>query len=232
MSLLDSLRPQDSLTETVSGLIMMLSITLAAGVATNAGRDGAGTLVLAVVGCNVAWGIIDATLYMMSSMFDRRRKIRLAHAIRAAPSETAALAAIRRELDPYLQSVTRVEDREQLYRSISVVMAHGSLDPAGARREDFVGALAVFCLVIAATVPAVLPFLVIGDPWHAMRVSNVLLVGLLFIAWLPLGAVCRPQSLASRSRAHESRIGAGRGRDRPRRLTGRIAVSRAPRRPS
>ena len=182
MSLFDSLKPQDSLTETVSGLIMMLSITLAAGVATNVGRDGAGTLVLAAVGCNVAWGIIDATLYMMSSMFDRRRKIRLAHAIRAAPSETAALAAIRRELDPYLQSVTRVEDREQLYRSISVVLAHGSPDPAGARREDLVGALAVFCLVIAATVPAVLPFLVIGDPLHAMRVSNVLLVGLLFIA--------------------------------------------------
>jgi VIT1/CCC1 family predicted Fe2+/Mn2+ transporter len=181
MSLLDSLKPQDSLTETVSGLIMMLSITLAAGVATDVGRDGAGTLILAAVGCNVAWGIIDATLYMMSSIFDRRRKVRLAHAIRAAPSEAAALVAIRRELDPYLQSVTRVEDREQLYRSISVVLAHGTLDPAGARREDLLGALAVFCLVIAATVPAVLPFLVISDPWHAMRVSNVLLVGLLFI---------------------------------------------------
>ena len=42
------------------------------------------------------------------------------------------------------------------------------------------GAIEIFCLVFATALPAVLPLLVIGDPWLALRLSNLLVVGLLF----------------------------------------------------
>jgi hypothetical protein len=51
-------------------------------------------------------------------------------------------------------------------------------------RDDWKTALAVFVLVSATALPAALPFLVIADPHLALRVSNGLLVGLLFlIGW-------------------------------------------------
>ncbi len=135
----------------------------------------------AAVGCNIAWGIIDAVFYIMSNIFVRGRRGRLIRAVSAAPDEAVALATIRRELDPDLQSVARPEDREQLYRSIHALLANGKPGRTGVTRDDLVGAIIVFCLVLATTLPAVVPFLVIGDPWLALRVSNLLLIGLLFI---------------------------------------------------
>jgi VIT1/CCC1 family predicted Fe2+/Mn2+ transporter len=53
---------------------------------------------------------------------------------------------------------------------------------AGLTRGDVVGALAVFLLVCATTLPAVLPFLFVSNDWLALRISNFLLVALLFLA--------------------------------------------------
>jgi len=47
---------------------------------------------------------------------------------------------------------------------------------------DFKGALASFWLVFFGSIPAALPFLVIDDAWIALRVSNAILLGLLFLA--------------------------------------------------
>ncbi len=40
------------------------------------------------------------------------------------------------------------------------------------------GAIEVFCIAIAASLPAVLPLLLIDHPWLALRISNLLVVGL------------------------------------------------------
>jgi len=181
VSPLRHLEPSESLTEIVAGLIMVLTFTLAASVVSGGGEDGARAALLGAIGCNTAWGIIDAVLYMMDTVFTRKRRARLARAIASVPDEPAALAAIRRELDPSLESVTSVEDREQLYQRIRNTLLDGRL-PArtGLRREDVIGAIAVFCLTLAAALPAVLPLLLINPPTLALRVSNLLVVGLLF----------------------------------------------------
>jgi VIT1/CCC1 family predicted Fe2+/Mn2+ transporter len=179
--LVGHLNPDESLGEILAGLIMVLTFTLAAGVVTRGGQEGVRTLLFAAVGCNVAWGIIDAVFYILTNAFVRSRRARLIRAISAAPDEVAALATIRRELDPDLQAITRPEDREQLYRSIHILLANGKPLRTGVTRDDLLGALAVFCLVLATTLPAALPFLVIGDPWLALRISNLLLISLLFI---------------------------------------------------
>jgi VIT1/CCC1 family predicted Fe2+/Mn2+ transporter len=159
VSPLSYLKPSESLTEIVAGLIMVLTFTLAASVLSGGGQDAARTALLGAIGCNAAWGIIDGVFYMM-----------------------AALATIRSELDPYLASVTQVDDREQLYRSIRNSLAHRQLPRrAGLVRDDLMGAFGVFCIVLTATLPAVLPLALIHDPWLALRVSNLLVVGLLFV---------------------------------------------------
>jgi VIT1/CCC1 family predicted Fe2+/Mn2+ transporter len=50
--------------------------------------------------------------------------------------------------------------------------------------DDAWSALAVFWLVFLTALPPVLPFLVISTPHVAMRVSNAILIGLLFyVGW-------------------------------------------------
>jgi len=183
MRSLSYLKPSESLTEVVSGLIMVLTFTLGASVLSGGGADGARAALVGAIGCNIAWGIIDGVLYMMAGTFDRNRGLRFRRAIASAADEAAALAAIRGELDPYLASVTQVEDREQLYRSIRNVLAQRRLPPhTGLVRDDLMGAIEIFCLVVATALPAVLPLLVIDNPWLALRLSNLLVVGLLFVA--------------------------------------------------
>src|SRR5262245_66124857 len=106
---------------------MVLTFTLAASIVTGGGHDAARAALLGAIGCNVAWGIIDAVLYIMDSVFVRNRRVRLAHAIASVPDEPAAMAAIQHELDPYLASVTLPEHREQLYRHIRNTLPHGLL---------------------------------------------------------------------------------------------------------
>ena len=156
---------------------------MAAGVATRSGdEDGVHTVLLAAIGCNLAWGIIDAVFYVMTNAFVRRRRARLFRAVSAAASEDAALATIRHELDPELEAITRPEDRERLYRDIHVLLANGKPLRTGVTLcDDLIGALIIFCLVFATTLPAVLPFLFVRDPWLALRISNLFLLGCVFI---------------------------------------------------
>jgi VIT1/CCC1 family predicted Fe2+/Mn2+ transporter len=181
VSLAGHLAPDESLGEVLAGLVMVLTFTLAAGVATRGGQDGVRTLLFAAVGCNLAWGIIDAVFYVMTRAFVRRRHARLIRSVRAAPNEAAAVGTIRRELEPDLHAIALPADREQLYRSIYVLLANGTPVPTGVAREDLIGALAILCLVFVTTLPAVLPFVFIRDAWLALRISNLLLIGCLFI---------------------------------------------------
>jgi hypothetical protein len=176
------LRPSESLSEIVAALIVVLTFTLAASVVSS-GEEGARAALLGAIGCNAAWGIIDAVLYLMTCAFDRNRHLRFARAVASAPDEAAALATIRHELEPALAPVTTSEDRDQLYRSILNSLAHGKLPHrTGLTRDDVVGAIGVVCVALAASLTAVLPLLFFFDqPRLALRVSNLLVVVLLFI---------------------------------------------------
>ena len=61
------LEPVERLSEILFGLIMALTIIGAVSVAT-ADRFQIRTMVIAALGCNVAWGIIDAGMYLMTRL--------------------------------------------------------------------------------------------------------------------------------------------------------------------
>lgn len=171
------LDPPDILGEILFGLIMVLTFTLGAAIASGYERG----LIVAAIGGNVAWGVIDAVLVVMGSRYARHRHGRLVRAIRSARDEESALAAIRDEFESGVDVESRPEDRELLYRSIHTVFAHARPRRMALGKDDWLTALSVFVLVVAPALPAVLPFLVVENPHHALRVSNALLVGLLFV---------------------------------------------------
>jgi hypothetical protein len=175
------LERQDILSEVLFGLIMVLTFTLGASVAAGEDAEWGRTLILGAIGCNIAWGVIDAAFYLMGELYKRSRKARLLRALQASGSETAGLASIRHELDPQLEAIASVEDRERFYRGVYRILEQADPKPTRIQRADLFAALAVFILVAGTAIPAAVPFIFVDDPWVALRISNAILIGLLFL---------------------------------------------------
>lgn len=181
------LDPASSLGEILFGLIMTLTFTLSAGIIVeDEGRAGARQLLIAVIGCNLAWGIIDGALYLVGQWFDRSRQRRIAHAVRGASDERSAMALIADEFDELLDNVTSAAERETLYARIATNIRAGSSKAIPIGKADIMGAVTSFWLVVISSVPAAIPFLLFDNARFALRISNAVLLGLLFVtgyAW-------------------------------------------------
>ncbi len=171
----------DALAEILFGLIMVLTFTLAAGFVASEGAAGVREILTAAIGCNLAWGLIDAAMYVMSSAMHRGRRRRFAAAIRAAPDEAARMRVVEAEIGDDLGSLPNPAEREALFNSIARIAQNARATPLRLARTDWMGAWNCFYLVAGTTIPAILPFLIIrDDPFLALRVSNHVLALLLF----------------------------------------------------
>ncbi len=172
------LEPVERLSEILFGLIMALTITGAISVAT-AERFEIRTMLFAALGCNLAWGIIDAGMYLMARLGERGRNAVLARAVRATADRDAAHRIIADELPPLFVSTVNPAQLELVREKINKMSA-SDVHPRLTGR-DWRGALGVCILVILSTFPVVIPFIVIQDTRLALRISNVLAVILLFV---------------------------------------------------
>ena len=176
------LDPATSLAEIMFGLIMTLTFTLGAGIIIqDEGREGARQLLIAVIGCNVAWGIIDGALYIMNEMFGRGRIRRLTQAVQATRDDRDAVTVVAGELDGLIEEISDRSEREALYLRIATHLRSRSSASTGIEKADVMGAFASFWLVTLTSVPAAIPFLFIDDAFLALRISNAILLGLLFV---------------------------------------------------
>ena len=176
------LDPGSHMGEILFGLIMTLTFTLAAGIVIQEeGRAGAREMLIGILGCNLAWGIIDGVLYVLGQVFERGRVRRIGFNLRQAH--------IRRRSAPDGRGRagrdTRAGDRRAHAAAPVPVQSLSTSEarlpaPNRVRREDLMGGLAAGWLVFACSFPAVLPFLFLDDPRLALRVSNAILLGLLF----------------------------------------------------
>jgi hypothetical protein len=176
----DLLSPGTRLGEMLFGLIMTLTFTLGAGAFFGGAEGASRDLLIATIGCNIAWGIIDAALMLFNTVFDRSRLARLGTAIAATSNDAAAIGIVASELDEMLVPITAPDQLDTLYRDIVEHVRTSPRQSPRLKATDFYAALGVFLLVFAASVPAALPFLLIDDPWIALRASNALLIGILF----------------------------------------------------
>src|SRR6478672_7118561 len=69
------LGPSERIGEALFGLIMVLTFTGSLSVA-DAGRDDVRAMLIGALGCNIAWGIIDAVFYLMGCLADKGDSIR------------------------------------------------------------------------------------------------------------------------------------------------------------
>jgi hypothetical protein len=177
------LDPATRMGEVLFGLIMTLTFTLGAGLTIQEeGREGARQLLIATIGCNIAWGVIDGVFFMLGQLFERGRRRRIVQLVRGTALDGDAKALVAGELDDVIGKVMTPEERHVLYGRIVQQIRSGEMPPNLITRADVMGGVASFWLVFFASLPAAIPFMFIDDAFVALRVSNAILLGLLFWA--------------------------------------------------
>jgi hypothetical protein len=173
------LDPDESLGEILFGLIMALTFTLGARLLAQRDVDPH-EMVGGMLGCNVAWGIIDAALYLLGSVFNRNRRIQFARRLRATASEAEAIDAIRAEFGLEGEPLASEGDRTAFYKIVLEALRRTETKRARLRGTDFAAAAAIAVLVSLTAVPGVLPFLFLDDGHLALRAANAIQLCLLF----------------------------------------------------
>ena len=82
------LDPIDRNSEILFGLFMVLTFTGTLSAAT-AGREDVRIMLLAAIGCNAAWGIVDGVMQILRCLVERGRKDTLVREVRAAAAPEA-----------------------------------------------------------------------------------------------------------------------------------------------
>jgi VIT1/CCC1 family predicted Fe2+/Mn2+ transporter len=169
------LDPIDRLTEVMFGLLMALTFTGTASVTIGQGGTVNGIL-LAAIGCNIAWGIVDAMVYTLSTVTERARGRARVLAIRQAGA-----AESRRMVRDLLPGTAGEDMAEADVATIAGLIRDRPLPPPRRLdRSDARAAGMIFLMVTSATWPPILPFLLVGDVHLAMRLSNLIAVAMLF----------------------------------------------------
>ena len=178
------LDPMERISEVLFGLIMVLSFTCSFSVA-DAGRSEVRKMLIGALGCNLAWGIIDAVFYLMGCLSERGHNILALRAVHKATDRVEAHRIIADALPPSLASVLTEAEfaamRETLIR-LPEPPAHPRLS-----RHDWLAAFGVFLVVFLSTFPVVTPFIFIHEARLALRVSNGIAIAMLFMSGYAFG---------------------------------------------
>lgn len=172
------LDPIDRISEILFGLVMALTITCSFSVG-GGGRTEVHQMLIGALGCNVAWGAIDAVLHWLACFHAHGQKIVALRAVRDAENPEKAYSVIVEALPPLIASVmTPVE-----FEAIRQKLRDSPEPPQRPRltKDEWLGGLGVFLLVVISTLPLVLPFVFVHDPTRALRISNGIAVLLLFL---------------------------------------------------
>jgi VIT family len=176
------LNPIDRNAEILFGLFMVLTFTGTLSAAT-AGREEVRTMLVAAIGCNAAWGLVDGVMYILRNLVTRGRRATLVREVRAAsPDDGHRLIA---DEMGELSSPMTAHQFEHLRQWMLELPASASLPPR-VLASDVKAACGVFVLVFMSTFPVVLPFMFVDELRLAMRLSSLIAISMMFLcgyAW-------------------------------------------------
>jgi hypothetical protein len=178
------LNPVSRVSEMLFGLFMALTFVGAVSIA-ESGRMEVRALLLAALGCNLAWGLVDAVMYLVTTITDRGRSLTLMHSVRNAANAETGRSLIKGALSRQVAGLvtdTEVEAIQGRIVALPSVPKRPTL-----KSDDLLAALAVFLLVVGATFPVAVPFLIIDDIGWAKALSRAIALTMLFFGGLALG---------------------------------------------
>ena len=172
------LEPIERISEILFGLIMVLTFTGSLSAA-ESGEAEIKAMLIGAIGCNLAWALIDAIMYLMNCLSARARGFKTFTAMRQTRNSSEAREVFG-NLVPALVA-TSISDSElerirKIFEQMPEAPEHGKL-----QWQDFIGSIGVFLLVFLSTFPVVLPFVFITQAMTALRVSNAIAILLMFL---------------------------------------------------
>lgn len=177
------LDPVDRSSEIIFGVIMALTFTGALST-TSAGREDVRELLVGALGCNAAWGIVDAVIFVLTRLIERGRGRTLLARLRRTPDPHAARATIGEVLPPLVARALPAEAYTELRQRL---LEAPDAPPPRVTAEDLRGAVEIFLLVFVSTLPLAVPFMLMADVGLALRASNAVALGMMFVAGWVLG---------------------------------------------
>ena len=176
------LDPIDRISEILFGLIMAVTIVGSISIAT-AGQEDMRSITIAALGCNLAWGLVDAVMYLIRTATERSRNRVLSKRIVGADVGTAH-RLIMETLPDHVAAITGPDEIEGMRRGLLGLRpeARSILRP-----RDYLEAVGIFLLVVIATFPVVAPFLIMSNAALALRVSHAITLAMLMLAGFALG---------------------------------------------
>src|SRR5262249_29389001 len=134
---------------------------------------------------NLAWGIIDAGVYLLAILNERGRKTMLLRAIQDAPDLETARRLLADELPPLLAAVVPAERLESMRQGLRRLPL--SAEPPAPMRGDLMSGLWPCVMSFLLTFAIVMPFMFSGDPRLALRVSHAVAIVMLFFCGYAFG---------------------------------------------
>jgi VIT1/CCC1 family predicted Fe2+/Mn2+ transporter len=105
--------------------------------------------------------------------------------VRQATDAHHARRLVADALPPLVASVLEPAELESISRRLTQLPEPSGHDRL--RTHDWLGALGVFLLVFVSTFPVAIPFMVMHDAGRALRASNAIAIGMLFILGVAFG---------------------------------------------
>jgi VIT1/CCC1 family predicted Fe2+/Mn2+ transporter len=178
------LEPITRVSEVLFGLIMVLTFTGSLSVA-EAGRDDIRTMLIGALGCNLAWGMIDALLYLMGSLAEKGQGLMSLRAVRKASDPQQAQRLIADALPSVVASILTPAELEAM--RLRLKQLPEPPERVRLHKDDWLGAVGVFLLVFLSTLPVVIPFVFMHSTLPALRVSNGIAIVMLFLTGYTYG---------------------------------------------
>jgi len=106
-------------------------------------------MLISAIGCNIAWGMVDAVMYLLMTITEKSRGLNIFHFVRNTRDHNRAQKFISDALPPVIASVMQPHELETLRKKLMLIPE----EPSAGRLKfkDFKTAAGIFTLVFLST---------------------------------------------------------------------------------
>jgi VIT1/CCC1 family predicted Fe2+/Mn2+ transporter len=177
------LNTQDRVSEILYGLIMALTFTCTLSITSS--DKTVDDMLIGALGCNIAWGFVDAVMYLLTTLTDKQRVNTILNYVQKSKDTVKARQFISDAIPSVIMSVIQPDEVEVIRKKLLNVPEPPDIIRLSSK--DFLVAVEIFILVFLSTLPVAVPFIFISDLNIALRTSNLIALLMMFICGWVMG---------------------------------------------
>jgi hypothetical protein len=175
-----NLTPSERLSEALYSLILVLTVISAIEITIARNQQTSSTILFVALGASVAWGMVDAVIYVLTGLHKRNHHVRVVSRVKSR-SKTDAIRQIDDELEDSLIGVLEKEERDRIAEQVFATIHDATPKRQGVTKDDVLGGIASLLISFIIVLPPLMPFILNLPLDYGIRLSNVIAVAMLFI---------------------------------------------------